>query len=68
MAESVLNSLERSVRRDVEALAQQLEVPPEAVAAEIIGGYIRVLRDAPGALPRNPLNPIAAGAKRRGQR
>lgn len=61
----LIDVLEPSVRRDVLAIAAQKNVPADALLPEIVAAYVRLLRDAPGALPRNPLEPLAAGAMRR---
>tara|TARA_R110002020_G_scaffold74540_24_gene190685 strand:+ start:6214 stop:6426 length:213 start_codon:yes stop_codon:yes gene_type:complete len=52
-------------RRDVKAIAADAEVPPDVLIPEIVAAYLRLLRDVPGALPRNPLAGIRAGARRR---
>jgi len=60
-----LAALDPGVRRDLQSIATSSGVPPEALIPEIVAAYIRLLREAPGALPRNPLAPLSAGAKRR---
>lgn len=68
MSESALDLLDGRTRRDVEALASTINVPAEIVISEMVTGYVRLLREAPGALPRNPLTPLAANSKRRASR
>ena len=60
-----LAALEPRTRRDIEALAALHQIPAEALIPEFVTAYIRLLREVPGALPRNPLEPILSGAKRR---
>jgi hypothetical protein len=62
---SALDDLDTRTRRDVEALAIQNQVTPEALLPEIVAAYIRLLREVPDALPRNPLAQLCAGAQRR---
>lgn len=59
--------LEPRTRRDIQDLAALHQVSPEALVLEFATAYIRLLREVPGALPRNPLEPIVSGAKRRPQ-
>ena len=51
MSESALDLLDGRTRRDVEALASTINVPAEIVISEMVTGYVRLLREAPGALP-----------------
>ncbi|EAU45089.1 hypothetical protein [Salipiger bermudensis] len=60
-----LAALEPGIRRDVQSIAISEGVPAETLIPEIVAAYVRLLREAPGALPRNPLAPLAAGARRR---
>ncbi len=60
-----IERLEPRIRRDIEALAAFHQVSAEALMLEFAAAYIRLLREVPGALPRNPLEPIVAGAKRK---
>lgn len=61
-----IDRLEPRTRRDIQDLAAAHQVSAEALMLEFCAAYIRLLREVPGALPRNPLAPIVAGAKRRG--
>ncbi|MEH6834828.1 hypothetical protein [Falsihalocynthiibacter arcticus] len=63
----VFASLEPHVRRDVQRLADVNGVSPEALMPEIITAYVRLLRDVPEALPRNPLAPLVERARSRVQ-
>ena len=60
-----MQDLEPRIRRDIEDLAASHQVSAEALITEFVSAYIHLLRDVPGALPRNPLEPILAGARRR---
>lgn len=54
------DNLPAADRRALLRLAADAAVPAEALAVEMVAAYLRLLRDAPGALPRNPLAPLAS--------
>lgn len=56
--------LAKSDRRTVAGLAEEAEASVDAVLIEITAAYLRLLRDVPEALPRNPLEPIRSRAER----
>lgn len=55
-------------RQMLQRLADQAAVSVEAMLAAIIGQYFDLMRDAPGALPRDPLAGLALSARRAGGR
>ncbi|MGR3498795.1 MAG: hypothetical protein ACU0E9_07875 [Limimaricola soesokkakensis] len=59
-----LDHLSASDRRLVGRLADDWKLPVEALIPALVAGYLRLLRDAPDALPRNPLAPLHAAAER----
>ncbi len=62
----VIDRLAPSDRRALKSLAEAAGISAEALIPEIVAGYLRLLADAPGALPKNPIAPLRAGALARG--
>ena len=56
------DALSKSDRRLLDRLAEAAGISPEALLPEIVSGYLRLLREAPDALPRDPLAPLRKGA------
>jgi|GEM_PF-6763517 len=52
-------------RRLLGRLAETAGVPPEALLPEMAAAYLRLLRDVPAVLPRDPLGPLIARARDR---
>lgn len=59
-----LTALSSSDRRVVENMAIDAGVAPECLVPAIISAYVRLLLDAPAALPSNHLGAIKSGAKK----
>lgn len=55
--------LRKSERALLERVAAAAEVPPEDMALAMIGAYLQLLRDAPAALPHDPLKGLGARAR-----
>lgn len=60
-------ALDARARREVQAIAEAGGASIEAVLVELVAAYLRIARDAPEALPRNPMAPIRANARRRSE-
>lgn len=61
----VLDGLSPADRRLVEKMAADAAVPPAAMAVEVVAAYLRLLREVPAALPRDPMRGLSIGAARR---
>ncbi|MGR3758173.1 MAG: hypothetical protein ACU0AT_13200 [Tranquillimonas sp.] len=59
----MIDQLHRSDRRLLERIADDAGVPVDALLPEIVAAYLRLLKDAPAVLPRDPLSPIARRAR-----
>ncbi|MCA0851219.1 hypothetical protein [Salipiger thiooxidans] len=55
-------------RRDLQTICEVHGLSPEALVVEMTSAYLRLVREVPDALPRNPMSPVYAGARRRGSR
>lgn len=58
-----LDRLRREDRRQLERMALAAQSDPEAVAAEVIAAYFRLMRAAPACLPNDPLARRALAAR-----
>jgi hypothetical protein len=61
----VLADLSVTDRRLINKMSADAGVAPAALLPEIVAAYLRLLRDVPAALPRDPMRGLAAGAARR---
>lgn len=59
---SIADRLSPADRRMLRRLAETAQVDAEALIPELAGAYLRLLRDAPAVLPRDPLAPVIARA------
>lgn len=64
----VIDALSVTDRRLVERMTVDARVPVEALVPEIVAAYLRLLRDVPAALPRDPMRGIAVNARARAGR
>lgn len=60
----VLDRLPASDRRILRRLAEAAGVDLEVAAVEVLRAYLRLAKDAPGALPADPLARAARSAAR----
>lgn len=65
MAAGVVEMLSASERRAVERLAAEAVTGVEAMAAAIVSNYLILMRDAPAALPADPMRGLSVSAKNR---
>ena len=63
-----LADLSPADRRLLGRLAEAAGTTAEAMLPEIVTAWLRLLRDAPDALPANPLAPVVHGARSRAAR
>ena len=63
--DDLLGLLAPKDRATLRAICEAQGVTPAALIPEFVAAYLRLMREVPEALPRNPLEPIYAGAKRR---
>ena len=64
----VLADLSVTDRRLVNKMAADAGVAVSALLPEIVSAYLRLLRDVPAALPRDPMRGLSVGAKVRAGR
>jgi hypothetical protein len=63
--DELLDALPRHDRNLVDRLATDAGVPAAALLPEIISAYLRLLKEVPAALPRDPLRSLSVAAARR---
>ncbi|TCP43954.1 hypothetical protein [Rhodovulum marinum] len=61
----LLSRLSPAERRAMEALAVEAGFPAQEIAAEMVAAYLRLVLDAPRALPDRPLLGLIRRAKAR---
>ena len=60
----LIDTLRASDRRLLHKMAEAAGASAEAMAAAMVESYLVLVRDAPGALPRDPMAGLGASAKR----
>lgn len=65
--DDVLDLMSRSDRATLARVCDGHDLAPEQLIAEIVAAYLRLIKDVPEALPRNPMASLHAGARRRGR-
>jgi len=64
--DALLAGLSRTDRRALEKLALIAGAGLPEMACAVIAGYLRLMRDAPGALPKDPMRGLASHARGQG--
>lgn len=62
--DEVLSALSQSDRRMIDRMAIEAGVPATALLPALIEGYLRILKDAPAALPRDPMRGLGVAARK----
>jgi hypothetical protein len=62
--ETILARLHASERRELRDLAAEAHVDVGDMVPAILKRYLQLRRDAPGAIPRDPIRGLKAGAQR----
>lgn len=61
----LLEALSRGDRRLIDKMALSTGVVVEALLPEIVSAYLRLMKDVPAAMPRDPMRGLSVAALRR---